>query len=151
MTLPYLASLVDILLYVLVAITVALIAYKSIDLYGPRFLGKPPFEDRPFHSASAINQSVTELESGLALLSAIATAAPFIGLAGTVMHIMEALRGMGSGVADIAVISGPITTALNATLVGLASAIPAVIAVSLFTRRIQVLENAYRYALEDQQ
>lgn len=62
---------------------------------------------------------------GLALISSVA---PYIGLLGTVWHIIQALGGIGSGNLNVAAIAQPIGEALNATLWGLGSAIPALIA-----------------------
>lgn len=64
----------------------------------------------------------------LAGLSLVAAAAPYIGLFGTVWHIIQALGGIGGGNLNVAAIAKPIGEALIATLWGLACAIPALIA-----------------------
>ncbi len=143
-----LAFSLDAALYVLLALTVLLIVYKSLDLLRPSVLGKPAPSERLGRTDAEISAGMEELESWLTALAVIASAAPFIGLVGTVMHIIEALRNMGMGVADMSLVSGPIATALNSTLVGLASAIPAAIAHALFQRRLQVLENRQRRLIE---
>lgn len=61
-------------------------------------------------------------------LSLIAGTAPYIGLFGTVWHIIEALSGIGSGNLNVAAIAQPIGQALYATLWGLGCAILAMIA-----------------------
>ena len=136
------ASSLDMLLYAMVALTVALIVYKVIDLWLPRLLGRKPFALRVHAGSDEVSDEIERLEGGMAFVAVIASAAPFVGLAGTVLHIMEALRGMGLN-ADMMLISGPIATALNSTLVGLASAIPAAAAYSLMQRRLQVLQNRF--------
>jgi hypothetical protein len=68
-----------------------------------------------------------DLSNWLAGLSLIAGAAPYVGLFGTVWHIIEALSGIGTGNLNVAAIAQPIGQALYATLWGLGSAIPAVI------------------------
>ncbi|MNR71552.1 Biopolymer transport protein ExbB [compost metagenome] len=133
-----LAQYVDHFLFVLVALTVAVIVYKVLHLFAPRLIGRP--RSLPANRRECDEQAEA-LESGMALLAVIASAAPFVGLAGTVMHIMEALSRLSGGAVDITLISGPIATALNSTLVGLASAVPALIAYNLLQRRVQVLVN----------
>lgn len=76
------------------------------------------------------------LESGLGWLASIGTTAPFIGLFGTVWGIMHALKDISiQGTASLEVVAGPIGEALIATAVGLAVAIPSVIAYNFFLRQ----------------
>jgi biopolymer transport protein ExbB/TolQ len=135
-----LAVLIDYLLYGLVMLSVSLIVFKVIDLWLPSLIGRDE-ENRLGATHEDLLEGVEQLEEGLTLLAVIASAAPFIGLSGTVMHIIEAMRAMGNASADIGLITGPISTALNATLIGLASAIPAAVAHALFQRKIQVAYN----------
>lgn len=60
-------------------------------------------------------------------LSMITGSAPYIGLFGTVWHIIQALGGIGDGNLNVAAIAKPIGQALFTTLWGLGCAIPAVI------------------------
>ncbi len=85
-------------------------------------------------------------ERGLAELASIGSTAPFIGLFGTVWGIMHALQEIGStGTASLDVVAGPIGEALVATAIGIATALPAVLAYNFFLRRLKVhvtdLEN----------
>ena len=69
------------------------------------------------------------LERGLAYLATVGSSAPFVGLFGTVVGIMNSFREIGlSGTASLAVVAPGISEALVATAVGLGAAIPAVIA-----------------------
>jgi biopolymer transport protein ExbB len=78
-------------------------------------------------------------ESGLAILASIGTTSPFIGLFGTVWGIMHALRSISSaGSASLDVVAGPIGEALIATGVGIAVAIPALLAFNFFIRRLKL-------------
>lgn len=78
-------------------------------------------------------------EAGLAILATIATTSPFVGLFGTVWGIVHALRRIGaSGSASLEVVAGPIGEALVATGVGIAVAVPAVLAYNIFIRRLKV-------------
>ena len=75
-------------------------------------------------------------DSGLGWLASIGTTAPFVGLFGTVWGIMHALKDISAkGSASLEVVAGPIGEALIATAVGLAVAIPSVIAYNIFLRQ----------------
>jgi biopolymer transport protein TolQ len=90
--------------------------------------------------ARARTSEQTKLENLLPFLATIGSAAPFVGLFGTVWGIMEAFTAIAaSGKADLAAVSGPIAEALIATAASLASAVPAVIMYNYFQRRIKVL------------
>ncbi len=145
----HLASFLDVALYALLVATVGLIVYKTLELLVPHRIGKPSHAQRLGSTHASISEGMEQLESWMTALAVIASAAPFVGLTGTVMHIIEALRNMNGGAADMSLISGPISTALNATLVGLASAIPAAVAHALFQRKLQVLENSFRRLVPD--
>jgi len=85
-------------------------------------------------------------ERGLAELATIGSTAPFVGLFGTVWGIMHALQDIGrSGTASLDVVAGPIGEALIATAIGIATAVPAVLAYNYFLRGLRVrvteLEN----------
>lgn len=80
------------------------------------------------------------LESGLTILATIGSISPFVGLFGTVWGIMGALSSISkSGSASLDVVAGPIGEALIATAVGIAVAVPAVVAYNFFIRRNKVL------------
>ena len=69
------------------------------------------------------------LESRLGFLATIGSAAPFIGLFGTVIGIMTSFQAIaGSQQTSLAVVAPGIAEALLATAIGLVAAIPAVIA-----------------------
>ena len=80
------------------------------------------------------------LEQGLALLASVGSTAPFVGLFGTVWGIMHALEGISKAKsASLDVVAGPIGEALIATAIGIAVAVPAVIAYNFFLRRNKVI------------
>jgi biopolymer transport protein ExbB len=82
-------------------------------------------------------------ERGLAELATIGSTAPFVGLFGTVWGIMHALQDIGrSGAATLDVVAGPVGEALIATAIGIATALPAVLAYNYFLRglRLKVTE-----------
>ncbi|MDR0480559.1 MAG: MotA/TolQ/ExbB proton channel family protein [Gallionellaceae bacterium] len=85
---------------------------------------------------NGIDQESTQVESGLTVLASAGSAAPFIGLFGTVWGIYNALVQIGmSGQGTLDKVAGPVGEALIMTAVGLAVAIPAVLAYNSFTRR----------------
>ncbi|MFA6970783.1 MAG: MotA/TolQ/ExbB proton channel family protein [Gallionella sp.] len=78
-------------------------------------------------------------ERGLAELATIGSTAPFVGLFGTVWGIMHALQNIGqSGAASLDVVAGPIGEALIATAIGIATALPAVLAYNYFLRNLRM-------------
>lgn len=83
------------------------------------------------------------LEKNLNVLGTIASNAPYIGLLGTVMGIMKAFNDLAvaPGQGNEVVMAG-IGHALVSTAIGLAVAIPAVVAFNLFQKKVgNVLEN----------
>jgi biopolymer transport protein ExbB len=82
-----------------------------------------------------INRVSSRLETGLTLLASVGSTAPFIGLFGTVWGIYHALVAVSSsGTIQIDKVAGPVGEALIMTALGLAVAIPAVLAYNAFTR-----------------
>lgn len=80
------------------------------------------------------------MEGGLALLASIGSTSPFIGLFGTVWGIMHALQEISrTGSASLDVVAGPIGEALVATAIGIAVAVPAVLAYNYFIRSTKKL------------
>ena len=81
------------------------------------------------------------VEKGLVILASIGSTAPFVGLFGTVWGIMHALQDISkAGSASLDVVAGPIGEALVATAIGIASAIPAVLAYNYFLRQTKLFE-----------
>ncbi len=91
---------------------------------------------------SALRDSMSEvliqLKRGLGFLATIGSIAPFIGLFGTVVGIINAFRGIAAtGSGGMAAVSGGIAEALVATALGIFVAIPAVVAFNQFTGRLE--------------
>lgn len=94
----------------------------------------------------AMQNMQRQLEGGMAALASVGSTAPFVGLFGTVWGIMHALQDISSaGSASLDVVAGPIGEALIATAIGIAAALPAVLAYNFFLRRMRLsvadLEN----------
>ncbi|MDH5672196.1 MAG: protein TolQ [Myxococcales bacterium] len=95
---------------------------------------------RALRRASA--NEVTSLEAMVPFLATTGSTAPFVGLFGTVWGIMNSFISIGAQKnASLDVVAPGIAEALIATAIGLAAAIPAVMAYNYFVRRINVLSG----------
>jgi biopolymer transport protein ExbB len=82
-------------------------------------------------------REIADLRRGLGGLATIASAAPFVGLFGTVVGIINAFQTMGAtGQGGLASVSSGISEALVTTAFGLFVAIPAVMVYNYFTNRV---------------
>ncbi|HJL17113.1 MAG TPA: MotA/TolQ/ExbB proton channel family protein [Sandaracinaceae bacterium LLY-WYZ-13_1] len=88
----------------------------------------------------ASTTEMTKLEALLPFLATTGSTAPFIGLLGTVLGILEVFHNIGED-ASLGAIGPKIAEALYVTAIGLAAAVPAVMAYNYFVRRIRVLES----------
>lgn len=84
---------------------------------------------------NSVESSLSRLQAGLTFLASVGSTAPFIGLFGTVWGIYHALARIGaSGQTSLDQVAGPIGEALVMTALGLAVAIPAVLAYNALVR-----------------
>jgi biopolymer transport protein TolQ len=96
--------------------------------------------ERALHRAHTTE--MTHLESLIPFLATTGSAAPFVGLFGTVWGIMNSFRSIGAkGAANLSTVAPGIAEALIATAIGLVAAIPAVMAFNYFTRKVKVLSS----------
>lgn len=87
---------------------------------------------------TASSEALTQMESRMTWLATIAAIAPFIGLFGTVMGIIDAFHGLGTaGAATLRAVAPGISEALITTAAGLVVAIPAVIGYNQLTARLR--------------
>jgi biopolymer transport protein ExbB/TolQ len=100
-------------------------------------LGQAPTEAVDRATRSFLAEERQQLERGLTFLATIGSNAPFIGLFGTVLGIIQAFGELSSQQSGSASVMSAISEALVATAVGLLVAIPAVVAFNLFQRRIR--------------
>lgn len=85
-------------------------------------------------------EETTKLEKSLGWLASTASAAPFIGLFGTVVGIIIAFQGLSAASsASIQAVAPGIAEALIATAAGIAAAVPAVLGYNHYLNRIKVL------------
>lgn len=86
----------------------------------------------------ASSAEVAQLEKHVGWLATTASAAPFVGLFGTVWGIMNSFQNIGAtGAANLAIVAPGISEALVTTATGIAAAIPAVIAYNSFVNQIK--------------
>jgi biopolymer transport protein ExbB/biopolymer transport protein TolQ len=108
----------------------------------PHWIPGPPLERALAAAQGAMARATGEmiawLERYLGILGTLGNIAPFIGLFGTVLGIMDAFGAIGrTGSGGFATVSTGIYKALAATAAGLFVAIPAVIAYNYFLGRIK--------------
>jgi biopolymer transport protein ExbB len=93
---------------------------------------------------------ITSLKRGLAVLATTGSTAPFVGLLGTTMGIVNAFTGMAAtGSGGLAAIGAGIAEALITTAFGLLVAIPAVWAYNYFTTKIDNLTAEMTYVSKE--
>ncbi|MDQ2664428.1 MAG: MotA/TolQ/ExbB proton channel family protein [Gemmatimonadota bacterium] len=93
---------------------------------------------------------ITNLKRGLAVLATVGATAPFVGLLGTTIGIINAFQGMSkSGSGGLAAIGGGISEALATTALGLLVAIPAVWAYNYFQTKIDNLTVEMTYVSKE--
>ncbi len=89
-------------------------------------------------SLIASSEALTNMEQRMTWLATIAAVAPFIGLLGTVMGIIDAFHGLGTaGAATLRAVAPGISEALITTAAGLVVAIPAVVGYNQLTAQLR--------------
>jgi biopolymer transport protein ExbB len=82
-----------------------------------------------------------EMKRGLSALATIGSTAPFVGLFGTVMGILNAFKGIeAQKISGLSAVAGGIAEALVTTALGLLVAVPAVWAYNYFTNRVEAFD-----------
>lgn len=93
----------------------------------------------------AVERVQSNTQGGLAFLATVGSISPFVGLFGTVWGIYHALTAIGiSGQASIDKVAGPVGEALLMTAIGLAVAVPAVLAYNWLVRRNKAVMDEVR-------
>jgi biopolymer transport protein TolQ len=101
--------------------------------------GMPPNPQALERAAlTASSEALTQMEQRMTWLATIAQVAPFVGLFGTVMGIIDAFHGLGTaGAATLRAVAPGISEALITTAAGLVVAVPAVIGYNQLTSRLR--------------
>jgi len=112
-----------------------------IEYDGVRQSGRDPVASLELVTSAlrdSMSETLIELKRGLGFLATIGSTAPFIGLFGTVVGIINAFRSIAAtGSGGMSVVSGGIAEALVSTALGIFVAIPAVVAFNHFTGKIE--------------
>ncbi len=88
------------------------------------------------------DDEIATMENSLSILATTGSTAPFIGLLGTVIGIMNSFQDIAaSGSASLSVVAPGISEALFATAMGLFAAIPAVVAYNYLINKIKKMET----------
>jgi biopolymer transport protein ExbB len=104
----------------------------------------------PMSITAAVDRVHATTQGGLAFLATVGSTSPFVGLFGTVWGIYHALTAIGiSGQASIDKVAGPVGEALIMTAIGLAVAIPAVLAYNWLARRNKAVMDEVREFAEE--
>jgi biopolymer transport protein ExbB len=83
-------------------------------------------------------EEISKLERGLVVLEIVVGVSPLLGLVGTIYGLIALFAGLGtSGLGDNNVLANGIALALNATLLGLITAIPSLVAWSYYNKKVE--------------
>jgi biopolymer transport protein ExbB/TolQ len=117
------------------------VAAGILEYDGVREAGSDPAGSLELVSSAlrdSMSETLIQLKRGLGFLATIASTAPFIGLFGTVVGIINAFRSIAAtGSGGMAVVSGGIAEALVSTALGIFVALPAVAAFNHFNGKIE--------------
>jgi len=122
--------------YVAQVVSAGLMEYDGVSQSG----GDPSASAELVTSAirDSISETLIQLKRGLGFLATIGSTAPFVGLFGTVVGIINAFRSIAAtGSGGMSVVSGGIAEALVSTALGIFVALPAVVAFNHFTGKIE--------------
>lgn len=99
-----------------------------------------PKADNVDRLQTAARHEIVRLERGLVVLEIIVGIAPLLGLVGTIIGMITVFGDIGkSGLTEAAKLASGISVILQTTLIGLLIAIPALIAWSYFSKKVEVL------------
>jgi biopolymer transport protein ExbB len=112
-------------------------------------LGSSPSRERQEDLSSALYIGVDKRVSArLWILDTIVTAAPLLGLLGTILGIMDTFEALSAGgVSDPTAVSRGIATALRATAIGIAAALFGLLGNNILNRRAHVLMEDFKALL----
>ena len=99
-----------------------------------------PKEENADALQTRARHEIVKLERGLVVLEIIVGIAPLLGLVGTILGMMATFADVGkAGLNDAANLARGISIILQATLIGLLIAIPALIAWSYYSKKVEML------------
>jgi biopolymer transport protein ExbB len=121
---------------------------RAVQQYA-HLLGNSPSRERQEDVSSALYIGVDKRVSArLWILDTIVTAAPLLGLLGTILGIMDTFNALSAGgISDPAAVSRGIATALRATALGICAALLGLLGNNILTRRAHVLTEDFKAIL----
>ena len=97
-----------------------------------------------------LQETNSALKQNLWILGTIGSSAPFVGLFGTVLGIMNSFRAIGaSGKSGFSVVAEGISESLIATAAGIIVAVIAVLFYNYFQTRVNAMSQDFRHRVED--
>jgi biopolymer transport protein ExbB/TolQ len=137
-----------------VAAEVFLAALVALSPKGGSLTGRPAAAPNPERLAAAVERERQRvnlrLRRGLWILGTVGATAPFVGLFGTVVGIMNAFHDMAhTGQGGFAVVSAGISEALITTAAGIAVAVLAVVLFNVLNTQVQRLTLQLRLLTEE--
>ncbi|MEM7383895.1 MAG: MotA/TolQ/ExbB proton channel family protein [Verrucomicrobiota bacterium] len=105
-------------------------------------------EEAAAATQATAREEVTRLQNGLTTLEVIITIAPLLGLLGTVSGLVKVFSRFGDAANTVAIANG-ISEALYTTIVGIAIAVPTVVAHSFFQKKIESLAVRMEVLLQE--
>ena len=97
----------------------------------------------------SVNRTHGQLRRGLSALATIGATAPFVGLFGTVIGIVNSFRGFAASRALVlSSVGGGISEAFVTTATGLLVAVPAVWAFNYFTNELESFDTEMRHSID---
>lgn len=97
----------------------------------------------------ATNEELSKLKRGMPILATTGSTAPFVGLFGTTMGVVNAFQGMSAGGAGLASVSAGISEALITTGVGIFVAVIGVWMYNYFTQRTEKVAEELASSIAD--
>ncbi len=121
---------------------------RAIQRYADLLLSNPTREQQEDVSSALFIGVDKKVSARLWILDTIVTAAPLLGLLGTILGIMDTFNALSAGgISDPAAVSRGIGTALHATAIGIAAALAGLIANNILNRRAHVLTEDFKALL----
>ena len=107
---------------------------------------------KPDHVVTAVHRERTrvgqDLRARMWILGTIGATAPFVGLFGTVIGIMDAMNSL-KGDVTLETVSGPISSALIVTAAGILVAVEAVILFNYFNQRVMAIGAEFKLLTDE--
>jgi len=120
----------------------------AVQRYAELLTGNPSREQQEDASSALFIGVDKKVSARLWILDTVVTAAPLLGLLGTILGIMDTFNALSAGgISDPAAVSRGIGTALRATAIGIAAALAGLVGNNILNRRAHVLTEDFKALL----